>query len=79
MKAIGIGVIVEGAAHSIVSMTHAEFNRLSVFLIGSMLTGHCITTRSILWPIEWYTIDCYGDFTKCSSAFIVAVCFWAVS
>ena len=78
MKAIGVGVVVEGAALSVVSVTHPEYNRLTIFLIGSVLARDRITTGSIFWAIERYAVDGDGDFTKGCSAFVVTVRLGAV-
>ena len=79
VKAIGISVVVEGAALSVVSVAHSEHNRLTVFLIGAVLAGDRIATRAVFRPVKRYAIYGDGDFTTGGSTLVIAVSFRAVS
>jgi hypothetical protein len=79
VEAIGISMVVEGPTLSVVSVAHAEFNRLTVLIIGAVLAGHSITTGSIFRPIKRYAIDGDSNFPKNYYTLTLTISFRAIS
>ena len=63
---------------SVVSVAHAEFNRLTVLIIGAVLAGHSVAAGSVFRPVERYAIDGDSDFPKGCCALVLTVGFRAV-
>ena len=78
VKAVGVGVVVEGPALTVVGVAHAEDDGLTVFLVSAVLTGNSIAAWTVFRTVKRHAVNGNGDLAASRSAFVIAVGFWTI-
>ena len=57
VKAISVSMVMEGASLAVVAVAHTEDDGVSVFLVGSVLAGHCIASWTVFGTVKRHPVD----------------------